>query len=144
MSSYETRTQIVEVDGQRLRIAIRPGDGERWPLLLLNGLGANLELLQPFVDALDGGIETIRVDLPGTGGSPAPAIPYRPPGLARLLARLLETLAYPEVDVLGLSLGGIVAQQFARRHPERCRRLVLVSTGTGAVMVPGRPSALAA
>ena len=136
------RIHTVEVDGQPLRVAIQPGDRDRWPLLLINGIGANLELLQPFVDALDGGIETIRVDLPGSGGSPAAAIPYRPPGLAKLLARLLHKLAYPEVDVLGISLGGIIAQQFARKHAKLCRRLVLVSTGTGAIMVPGRPSAL--
>jgi len=140
----ETKFQTVEVDGQQMRVAVRAGDGERWPLLLINGIGANLELLQPFVDALDGGIETIRVDLPRTGGSPAPVIPYRPPGLAKLLARLLHRLAYPEVDVLGISLGGIIAQQFAREHQDRCRRLVLVSTATGATMVPGRPSALVA
>ncbi len=143
MPSGETSIRTVEVGGQRLRIAIRAGDNERWPLLLLNGIGANLELLQPFVDALGGGIETIRVDLPGTGESPAPTIPYRPSGLAKLLARLLDRLAYPEVDVLGISLGGIIAQQLARQYPKRCRRLVLVSTGTGAIMVPGWPSVLA-
>jgi poly(3-hydroxyoctanoate) depolymerase len=143
MAEVGTQVQYLDIDGQRLRVAIRPGDGERWPLLLLNGIGASLELLKPFVDALGEGIETIRVDLPGTGESPAPIIPYRPPALAELLAELLDRLAYPEVDVLGVSLGGIVAQQFARQHHKRCRRLVLVSTGTGAIMAPGWPSALA-
>ncbi len=132
-----TGVRDVEIDGQRLHVAVRPGDQEHWPLLLLNGIGANLELLQPFVDRLDRGIETILVDLPGAGQSPAPSIPYRPRGLAKLLARLLDELAYPVVDVLGISLGGAIAQQFARQFPERCRRLVLVSTGTGAIMVPG-------
>jgi poly(3-hydroxyalkanoate) depolymerase len=133
----------IEVDGQRLRVATQPGSGEGGPLLLLNGIGANLELFQPFVDELDAGIETIRIDLPGAGGSPAPLIPYRLSGLARLLARALDELGYREGDVLGISWGGAVAQQFARQHPEWCRRLVLVSTGTGAVMVPGRPTVLA-
>src|SRR5690349_2864243 len=142
MSANSTGLRTVEVDGRRLRVAIRPGDEERRPLLLLDGLGADLELLQPFVDSLDGGIGTIRVDLPGTGESPAPIVPYRPSGLSRLLARLLDELAYPEVDVLGISLGGIIAQQLARQYPRRCRRLVLVGTGTGAIMVPGWPSVL--
>jgi pimeloyl-ACP methyl ester carboxylesterase len=44
---------------------------------------------------------------------------------------------------LGLSWGGALAQQFAFQHPRRCRRLILVSTGTGAIMVPGGPSVLA-
>ena len=79
-SQDETRTIIV--DGQPLRIAIRPGDGTRTPLLLLNGIGVNLEVLQPFVDALDPAIEVIRFDVPGTGGSPAPTrpLPFFGPG----------------------------------------------------------------
>jgi len=134
-------TRTIGVDGQRLRVMIQQGRGEGPPLLLLNGLGANLELLQPFVDALDG-TETIRVDLPGSGGSPAPSLPVRFPGLARLVARMLDRLGHGAVDVLGVSWGGALAQQFAHQYRERCRRLILVSTGTGAIMVPGRLSAL--
>jgi poly(3-hydroxyalkanoate) depolymerase len=137
------RIRTINVDGQRLRVAIQQGRGDREPLLLLNGIGANLELFQPFVDALDG-IETIRVDLPGAGGSPAPPLTIRFPGLARLVARMLDRLGYGAVDVLGVSWGGALAQQFAHQHRDRCRRLILVSTGTGAVMVPGRLSALLA
>jgi poly(3-hydroxyalkanoate) depolymerase len=47
------------------------------------------------------------------------------------------------VDVLGLSWGGALAQQFAFQNPRRCRRLVLVATGTGALMVPAHPRVLA-
>ena len=137
-----TETRIVEIDKQQLRIAVGPGGHEKLPLLLLNGIGANLELLQPFVDALGDEIQTIRVDLPGTGASPAPTIPYRPSGLAKLQAKLLDELGYPVVDVLGISLGGAIAQQFAHQYPHRCRRLILVSTATGAIMVPGTPSVL--
>jgi pimeloyl-ACP methyl ester carboxylesterase len=88
-----------------------------------------------------GDIETIRIDPAGTGGPPAPAIPYRPSDLATLLTQALEMLCCPEVDVLGLSLGGVVAQQLAWQHADRIRRVILVSTGTGAIMVPGAPSA---
>jgi poly(3-hydroxyalkanoate) depolymerase len=137
----ETRT--ITVKGQRLRIAIRPGNGTRTPLLLMNGIGVNLEVLQRFVDALDQGHEVIRFDVPGTGGSPAPTIPYRFSALARLVAQMLDQLGYQQVDVLGVSWGGGLAQQFAYQYPERCRRLILVSTGTGALMVPGNPSVLA-
>jgi poly(3-hydroxyalkanoate) depolymerase len=133
----------IEVDGQQLRVAIQHARGKGEPLLLLNGLGANLELFQPFVDAL-GGIDTIRIDLPGAGGSPASSRLLRFPALARLVARALDRLGYDTVDVLGVSWGGALAQQFAYEHGARCRRLVLVSTGTGAIMVPGRLSALLA
>jgi poly(3-hydroxyalkanoate) depolymerase len=148
-------TRTITVKGQRLRIAIRPGlpfdgltnrpdeGGTRTPLLLMNGIGANLELLQPFVDALDPAIEVLCFDVPGVGGSPSPAIPYRFATLAWLVNRMLEQLGYRQVDVLGISWGGGLAQQFAMQHRARCRRLVLVSTATGALMVPGRPAVLA-
>src|SRR6266516_4990180 len=146
MSSEATRpqaeTRIITVKGQRLRVAIRPGDGTRTPLLLMNGIGVNLELLQPFVDALAPAIEVIRFDAPGVGGSPLPAIPYRFSTLAWLVAQVLNQLGYKQADVLGISWGGGLAQQFAFQHSKRCRRLVLVSTGTGATMIPGRLSVL--
>ncbi len=142
-SRPQTETRTITVKGQRLRVAIRKGDGTRTPLLLLNGIGVNFEVLQPFVDALDPAIEVIRFDVPGTGGSPAPLVPFRFSALARLVTKMLDKLGYQQVDVLGVSWGGALAQQFAFQYPVRCRRLILVSTGTGALMVPGRPSALA-
>ena len=75
----------------------------RTPLLLMNGIGVNLEVLQPFVDALDPAIEVLRFDVPGTGGSPAPLIPYRFSAHARLAKQMLAQLGYKQVDVLGIS-----------------------------------------
>jgi poly(3-hydroxyalkanoate) depolymerase len=139
----QAEVRSVTVGGQRLRAAIRRGDGTRTPLVLMNGLGANLELLQPFVDELDPAIEVIRFDVPGAGGSPAPRLPHRFSTLAWLVARMLDELGYQRVDALGISWGGGLAQQFAFLHRRRCRRLILVSTGTGALMIPGRPAVLA-
>ncbi len=142
-SRPQAETQTLTIGGQRLRVAIRPGDGTHTPLLLMNGIGVNLEVLQPFVDALDPAIEVIRFDVPGTGGSPAPLIPYRFSAHARLVTKMLDQLGIQQIDVLGVSWGGALAQQFALQYPGRCRRLILVSTGTGALMVPGHPSVLA-
>ncbi len=139
----QAETRTITVSRQRLRVAIRSGNGTRAPLLLMNGIGVNLEVLQPFVDVLDPAIEVIRFDVPGTGGSPAPRIPYRFSAHARLVTQMLDQLGYQQVDVLGVSWGGALAQQFAFQYPMRCRRLILVSTGTGALMVPARPSVLA-
>jgi poly(3-hydroxyalkanoate) depolymerase len=141
MTSTESPTiQQIELDGHRLRVAIRPG--RRPALLLFNGIGANLELLEPLTRALDG-IETITFDVPGVGGSAPRARPYRMRSLARLATRLLDHLGHHEpVDVLGLSWGGTLAQQFARSHPDRCRRLVLAATTPGMLMVPGSPFVL--
>lgn len=138
-----TAVRSISVDGQRLRVAVRAGDGVRHPLLVFNGIGASLDLLQPFVDALEPSLEVIRFDVPGVGGSPLPARPYRFTGLCRLAARMLTALGYGTVDVLGISWGGGVAQHFAAIQRRRCRRLVLVSTATGAIMVPARPAVLA-
>jgi len=136
-------TRSIVVDGHQLRIDVRPGTGRTPPLLLVNGIGASLELLQPFVDALDPAVEVIRFDPPGVGGSPLPGLPYRFTGLCRLLAHLLSALGHDEADVLGISWGGGVAQHFALSQRHRCRRLVLVSTATGSLMVPARPRVLA-
>jgi poly(3-hydroxyalkanoate) depolymerase len=126
-----------DVAGHILRVGVRRGEKARPPLLLFNGIGANIELVEPFLDALDGP-EAIIFDVPGVGGSPAPRLPYRPSTLARLSARLLDQLGYAQVDVLGVSWGGALAQQFAFQQGKRCRRLVLAATSPGHLMVPGK------
>lgn len=129
-----------------MRVTIRPGEasahGPIRPLVLCNGIGAPLELLGPFVHALPPSVEVVRWDVPGTGGSPLPDVPYTFHSLSFLLGKILDKLGYGEVDVLGISWGGGLAQQFAFQNPRRCRRLILVSTGTGMMMVPAKPSVL--
>jgi len=134
------RYHMVVARGRVLRVAVRPGSGT--PLLLCNGIGGSLDLLQPFVDALDPSRPVIRFDLPGIGGSPAPNVPYHLLTLPGTLAGLLDRLGHERADVLGVSWGGGLAQQFAVQYPSRVRRLVLVATGTGSVMVPARPQVL--
>jgi hypothetical protein len=95
--------QVITVKGQRLRVSIRPGDGVRMPLVLMNGLGAQLEVLQPLLDAFSPSLEVICFDVPGIGGSPPPVIPYRPSSLASLIAHMLDRLAYKQVDMLGMA-----------------------------------------
>jgi poly(3-hydroxyalkanoate) depolymerase len=130
-----------EVGGQTLRVGIRPGEKARPPLLLFNGIGASIELVAPFLAALEGP-EAIVFDVPGVGGSPAPSMPYRPSTLARLAAQLLDQLGHDQVDVLGVSWGGALAQQFAFAKASRCRRLILAATSPGHLMVPGRLTVL--
>jgi poly(3-hydroxyalkanoate) depolymerase len=133
--------EFVEVDGVTLRIATQQGSGKSVPLLLFNGIGANLELVFPFMEALDGK-EIVIFDVPGIGRSEMSWWPRRFSGLALLANKLLDRLGYKQVDVAGVSWGGALAQQFARQYPARCRRLVLAATSPGAVMIPGRPKAL--
>src|ERR1700750_914220 len=123
-----------------------PGE-RRWgtggPLVWCTGSGASLEVLDPLVEQLDPDTTVVRFDVPGAGGSPTSLLPYGFPYLAWVLGRVLTELGIGVVDVLGLSWGGALAQQFAFQNPRRCRRLVLVATGTGALMVPAHPRVLA-
>ncbi len=143
MKGRPSVVRTITVGGRTLRTSVRKGNGSRTPLLLLNGIGASLELLEPFVDALDPGLEVVRFDVPGVGGSPLPVVPYHFTTLAPLVGRLLDRLGIDRVDVLGISWGGGLAQQLALQRPSRVRRVVLVATATGMAMVPGRPNVLA-
>jgi poly(3-hydroxyalkanoate) depolymerase len=137
-----TRFLRVRVLGHDVRVAVRPGTAPGPPLVLCNGIGASLDLLQPFVDEVDPRIEVIRFDVPGVGGSPTPKVPYNFALLAWLVGRLVDRLGYDRFDALGISWGGGLAQQLAFQNPRRCRRLVLASTGTGMLMVPAHPRVL--
>jgi len=134
--------RILTVGGRSIRVAVRAGNPDWPPLLLCNGIGASLEVFQPFVDALDPQRPVVRFDMPGVGGSPAPVVPYHLGTSASLLSGLLDQLGYSRADVLGISWGGGLAQQFALSRPDRVRRLVLVATAPGALMVPGHPRVL--
>jgi len=114
------------------------GDGHRSPLLLINGLGASVEMWRPFVRHLDER-RVIAFDLPGAGQSGRGRRPLRMRALAALVVELLDELQLPGVDVLGYSLGGLVAQALAYRAPDRVRRLVLCATTPGVPSVAPNP-----
>ncbi|WP_018156148.1 poly(3-hydroxyalkanoate) depolymerase [Demetria terragena] len=139
-----SKLQQVRVGRQEVRVSVRPGSGERPPLLLCNGIGASLELLQPFVRRLDPSLEVVSFDVPGVGGSPLPSTPYTFPTLACFVGKMMDELGYDTFDVLGISWGGGLAQQLAFQNPRRVRRAVLVATATGSIMVPAGPKVLAA
>ena len=89
------------------------------------------------------GIPSVVFDIPGVGGSKKTLKPYRFSGLAKLASSVLDKRDIRDsVDVLGVSWGGALAQQFAKDYPDRCNKLVLAATSTGAIMVPGRPQAI--
>src|SRR3712207_2179375 len=140
--THET-VRTVTVAGRTLRVAVRHGQRTVPPLLLMNGIGASLEVLQPFVDALDRRRTVVRFDVPGVGGSPAPVVHYNLATFGPVVTGMLDRLGVTQpVDVLRLSWGGGLAQHFAVQHRLRCRRLVLSATGTGALMVPAHPRVL--
>lgn len=134
------RSTYVSIGRQRLRVMVEnPGAGR--PLLLINGIGATGDLFEPLRLHL-ADRETIAFDAPGVGGSPSAIYPPTMRSIARLVAGLIHELGHDSVDVLGLSWGGALAQEVARRHPDRVRRLILVATMPGWTSLPGRPAAM--
>ncbi len=134
---------MVEVDHLRLRVATGGPQTSRPPLLLITGIGASLDLSRPFERELNAcGVATISYDAPGIGESTPYAWPRRMRGVARTAEQLLDALGHETVDVFGVSLGGVVAQQLAHQAPHRVRRLVLAATGPGLGGVPGSPRVL--
>ena len=130
---HNPRSQRLDVGGTTLYVQ---ETGEGRPLLLINGIGAHVGMWTPLLAALTD-VRVIAFDAPGTGRSALPAIPVTMEGLAGLAEGVLDRLGYGEVDVLGYSFGGPVAQRLARRAPERVRRLVLAATTPGWGGVPG-------
>jgi len=97
-------TTDVTVRGKRLRVAVRAANGAgppRPPLLLLSGLGARLEVLDPLVEQLPPELEIIRLDVPGVGASPAPALPYHYARLASLIAAPAWAQEPPAESLIG-------------------------------------------
>jgi poly(3-hydroxyalkanoate) depolymerase len=140
-STVKTKSAMVSVGMQRLRVTVEhPGQGR--PLLLINGIGATGDLFDPFRQHF-ADRETIAFDAPGVGGSPTPVMPYSMRKLAGTVAGLVDELGHDQVDVLGLSWGGALSQEFAHRHPSMVRRLILTATMPGVTSVPGRPAAVA-
>ncbi len=133
------KTQRIRVGQHRVRVTI---SGEGPPLLLINGIGGNIEMWQPLLDAMPHR-QIIAFDMPGTGGSSTMVVPRPMYFMARLTAALIRKLGYDRVDVLGVSWGGAVAQTLAVCFPGVVRRLVLCATMPGWPSVPGSPQALA-
>ncbi|MFL1898811.1 alpha/beta fold hydrolase [Streptomyces tauricus] len=99
------------------------------PLVLLTHLGATLDEWDPrFVDALARDRRIVALDLPGVGGSTG-RIPGTIAAMARAAEGFVAALGLTQIDLLGFSLGGFVAQQVALDAPGLVRRLVLAGTG---------------
>ena len=133
-SDWLPATRQTRVGGVSVRVATW---GQGPPLLLLNGIGGNIEMWEPLARCLPGR-RLVMLDLPGTGESRPLPVPLRMAGYARLVVRLMNQLGLDRVDVLGYSWGGALAQQLARTAPTRVRSLVLAATIPG---LGGQPPA---
>lgn len=138
----EPRYSMEEVDGRTLRVAYwKNSKSDKTPILFFNGIGANIEAIVPFANMLSDR-DFITFDMPGVGGSPDPVIPYNSVLMARIANIILDRFSIDNVDVLGVSWGGAMAQQFALQYGKRVKNLILIATSAGMIMMPGNPKAL--
>ncbi len=135
--------RLMHFGGRELRVATWRLDmpSEHLPVLFFNGIGANIEAVAPLAEALDDR-GFVMFDMPGVGGSPEPVVPYTIVTMCWTAAKLLDQLGIDQVDVMGVSWGGAMAQHFALQHGNRVNRLVLCATTAGMLMIPGSPAAL--
>jgi pimeloyl-ACP methyl ester carboxylesterase len=114
---------------RRAFIQTGPLDGTKPVLLLVHGIGQDSSTWQTVIGELARDYAVIAPDLLGHGDSDKPRADYAVGAYACGLRDLLTVLGVDRVTVVGHSLGGGVAMQFAYQFPERCERLVLVSSG---------------
>jgi 3-oxoadipate enol-lactonase len=107
----------------------RSGDGPR--LLFFNGSGATLERTGPLIDPFRGRFEVLVHDQRGLGRTEIPSGPYSMKDYAADALALLDHVGWSACAVIGVSFGGMVAQEFAVTAPDRVERLVLACTSPG-------------
>jgi pimeloyl-ACP methyl ester carboxylesterase len=105
------------------------GSGPR--LLFCNGSGATLQVIRPLLDVFAGKFDLLAWDYRGLGRSVPLAGPYTLADLAADAAGLMELAGWDTCRVLGMSFGGMVAQEFAVTNPQRVERLALACTSAG-------------
>ena len=120
---------FIQLPAMRFYYELR-GRGDR--LLLFNGSGGDLRRKPSLLDGpLPEHFETLCHDQRGLGQTDQPDMAYSMADYAHDAASLLDELHWPDCHVMGVSFGGMVAQEFAIRHPDRVKRLVLACTSSG-------------
>lgn len=125
----------IHINGQTIRVGVRTGLPNTTPLMIFNGIGSGLELVLPIVNAMHPDLEVIAFDAPGVGGSSMPTLTYSFSGLAKTVTGILDYLGHEQVNIMGLSWGGFLAQQFAFDYPQRCKKLILAATSCGLLSI---------
>jgi 3-oxoadipate enol-lactonase len=111
--------------------------GEGPPLLFCNGSGATLESSAPIIERFRAHFDVVAHDQRGLGRTTIPSGPYTMADYASDAAALVDHIGWDRCAVVGISFGGMVAQELAVTWPARITRLALVCTSPGG---PGRAS----
>jgi pimeloyl-ACP methyl ester carboxylesterase len=129
-----SRGSFIEAGGYGIHVR-QTGTGK--PVLLIHGVGCSAGMWRP-VEAAWPDLRLVSFDPPGMGRSPGRLNPPSILAHARLAEAVLDELELEQVDVVGYSMGGTVAQTLALLAPGRVRRVVLAATSPGWGSVPGR------
>jgi 3-oxoadipate enol-lactonase len=119
------RTRRVVVNGVALHVA-ESGAGP--PLLLIMGLGASHDTWIAQREAFARAYHVIEFDNRGAGRSACPPPPWTVPDMAADAVGVLDGIGVARAHILGVSMGGMIAQELAIRHPERVDRLILAAS----------------
>lgn len=118
--------KVVEILGQHIHY-YEAGEGEN--VILLHGLGAEADIWAANIPALSPHYHVVVPDQLGFGNSDKPAIEYTIQTWVEFLDRFMQALNIPKATLVGNSLGGWIAVDFARQHPDRVAKLVLADAG---------------
>lgn len=122
----QMKPRAITLDGDRVVYRVA---GKGPVLLLVHGMAGSAVTWRHVMPALAKRFTVLALDLLGQGQSDKPRGEYSLGAHANTLRDLMDTLGYKRATVVGQSLGGGVAMQFAYQFPERCERLVLVDSG---------------
>ena len=117
----------IAVDGVSMRCCLE-GPATAPVLMFGNGLATSMAMWDAQASHFSGRYRVLRYDVRGHGGTAAPPPPYAMERLADDAVGLMDALGIGRVHYIGLSLGGMIAQSLAMRHPERVASLVLCDT----------------
>lgn len=107
---------------------IRTGPRSNPPVILVHPVGLDLTYWGAQIDALRGAFDVIAYDLPGNGSTPGTAQDWSIDAAAEVLAQVAADSESERVSVVGISIGGMIAQAFALAHPEALQSMVLIGT----------------
>ncbi len=126
-AKYAPSGEFLEVAGMRLRLRDTGPRGAP-AVILLHGFGASLETWEGWARTLSASFRVVRFDLPGFGlTGPDPTGDYSDARSMQVLAAVMDKLSIRRAALIGNSMGGKIAWNFAATHPDRVTKLVLVS-----------------
>jgi 3-oxoadipate enol-lactonase len=119
---------VTDINGTKIRYEI---EGQGFPLVMIMGLGASQKIWGPQVIAFKKHYQVITFDKKGTGRTDKPVGPDIIKNMAGVTIGLMDRLGIPKANILGVSMGGMIAQEIAINFPHRVSRLILGCTYAG-------------